>query len=458
MAIYAGKKKQNRIDQSKAVKEPSSQLEQAFIDQIAESISIDKQTLITRFPFTGSMIMRLEVIVGVWDDIPTACTNGEKIWVNALFYSTLNENEKLFVLAHECWHVILRHFLRKMNRKQDLWNWATDLEIHFLLTKEGFTAPFVLPHSKSWSDMSFEQIYEELLKSEKEAMEEMKKNSNSGNGGDSKKQMRDSNGNKLTDQKASDKFSGNSIGQSFDVHDQNVCPEKIEDETEAQNAIKNKIIAAANIAKRRFEMTGKNRGLLPGYITQLLDNLPNISKLPWRTLLKQFLTNSSMRSHRRWIPPNRRYVYQNIYRQSSNSNDKFRGVVAIDTSGSCIEVVPRFFSEFIALLKTFGDFEIDLIQCDATVGDVQHYTSENFDINAIKRNLKVVGGGGTSHIPVFEYIRKHISDPNCLICLTDGETDFPKYVPNYPVMWAIPKFGQYSIPKMPFGMTVAIDE
>jgi predicted metal-dependent peptidase len=46
----------------------------------------------------------------------------------------------------------------------------------------------------------------------------------------------------------------------------------------------------------------------------------------------------------------------------------------------------------------------------------------NGNIAKIKQ-LKVKGGGGTSHKPVFEYIQKNISDCRVALFLTDGYSD-----------------------------------
>jgi predicted metal-dependent peptidase len=63
--------------------------------------------------------------------------------------------------------------------------------------------------------------------------------------------------------------------------------------------------------------------------------------------------------------------------------------------------------------------------------------------------LEPVGGGGTSHLCVFERLDACDAPPACVVCLTDLETRFPTHPPDVPVLWAVvgdsaaqPPFGQ----------------
>lgn len=436
--------------------------EQALIKWVSEQIAIDKQQLMARFPFTGNVISRLDVLVGHWDDVPTACTNGDKIWVDVLFYTKLDPEERLFVLAHECWHVILRHFLRKMNRNKELWNWATDLEIHFLLTKEGLKAPFVLPHDPAWSDLSFEEIYERLIQQAKQGkalgsgkdLTDEERNNASGieisedelGEGDSMDDFsgkEDSSIGKIPKSwnkgKDSKNLKGSSSGKGFDSHSKKEDPDsKDDDPKEIEDRIVGKIKAAADAARKR--------GYNPAHLQAIIDDLPK-NEIPWQQVLRQFVTQT-IGGNRQWLPPNRRHVWKGMYMQSTRQQ-QFKGVVALDTSGSCVPDLPKFFSELVGLLNSFGKYELDVIYCDAQVQKVEHYSDEVNPPN--NKEWKMYGGGGTSHIPVFEWIDKNIPEaPNCVCCLTDGYTEVPERQPGYPVLWFLTKDGQ----ELPWGQQI----
>ena len=444
---------QKPVTVTKITEEQQRAQEQQLIAYVEEQLSVDKQTLMARFPFTGSVISRLETVVGHWDWVYTACTDGDKIWMDVLFYVKLDPDEKLFVLAHECWHVIMRHFLRKMNRNDELYNWATDLEIHFLLTKEGLKPPFVLPHDPEWKDLSAEEIYERLLGWEKQ--NDNNNHSDDGGSGDDG----GSNERKIPKHWKQGVESKNlrspGLGCGFDSHDvkrndESNDTEDEEDPREVEERIAEKIKSAAEFAKKR------NRGVLPAHIEALVDSLPE-PKIPWQQVLRQFVTQS-IGGSRQWIPPNRRYVWRGMYAQSTKQST-FRGVVALDTSGSCSELLPRFFGELVGLLNSFGKYELTVIWCDCEIQRVETYSD---DINPPydKSSWRMYGGGGTSHVPVFDWIRREYEDtPNVVICLTDLYTEFPKTTPSYPVLWVVPEEYENDLTteQLPWGQLLVLD-
>src|SRR5271163_1941969 len=57
---------------------------------------------------------------------PTMATDGEHIYYNVDFVNGLNNDELMFVLAHEAAHCALGHHLRRGNRDRFGWNIAAD--------------------------------------------------------------------------------------------------------------------------------------------------------------------------------------------------------------------------------------------------------------------------------------------------------------------------------------------
>ena len=58
-----------------------------------------------RQPFVAMLAMRLDLVPVVDDRLDTACTDGERIFVDARFLHGLSAADRAFVLAHEVWHV-----------------------------------------------------------------------------------------------------------------------------------------------------------------------------------------------------------------------------------------------------------------------------------------------------------------------------------------------------------------
>ena len=109
--------------------------------RVSESLSLIRQRVLTRQPFTGGILMRLEIIPVRDCMCNTALTDGSRIFFDIDFYTKLDDNQRMFVLAHEVWHVVYMHFLRQQNRKHDIWNIASDCEINRMLKGAGFISP-----------------------------------------------------------------------------------------------------------------------------------------------------------------------------------------------------------------------------------------------------------------------------------------------------------------------------
>ena len=404
--------------------------------KVEELLTQDRQKLLMKMSFIGALLMRLDLVPVRDERLDTAATDGDRIYVDIDFYMRLKADERLFVLAHEAWHCALIHFMRRGNRNQELFNIAADLEIHFILTDEGFKAPFVLPHDPRWKGLSAEEIYERI---QKKALQQKMAGGGGGLGGVSDFGM--------SEGKESENIKGQGNGQGFDKHlekgnkdgesegdsksgkgrDADYSPEV---KPGAEERCRERLTAAV----QQYERT---KGRLPAGLMGLVEAILK-PEIGWKELLSQFVTNCYGGS-RRWLPPARRHVWKGLYLQSQRT-ERLRAIVAIDTSGSTGGDLPKFFSELVALLNSFGSYELTVIQCDAAVGKVETFD----DCNLLDPNRKweVTGGGGTDFRPVFNYINEHSElDPNLLIFFTDGYGDYPECPPPYPVMWLLTSDG-----------------
>lgn len=420
----------------------------------AEQLAQDRQILLMRWPFIGGIIIRQDLIPVRDDRLETAATDGDRIFVDIDFYSRLSLEERLFVLAHEVWHCVFLHFARKGDRDLDLFNYAADLEIHFTLNSASDPAearlismkePWVLPHDPKWKSLSAEEIYEKLLEIRKKEIsvpEYFRNRTNTGKTSCSQNSIPCSG-------KENPKFGSNT--ESFDKHiynsrekndnmqddsgkkefvmDDDYTP-SISDETIERT--RGRVISSAQRIERRMQ-----GGKLPGKIAQIINQLQTPS-LPWQEMLKQFLT-SCYGGKRRWLPPSRRHVWQDLYLPSMR-DEQLNAVVALDTSGSTIYDLSTFFGELESLLKSFGKFDLTVLQCDAAVAKIDRYTEAK--MLPAKNMWKSYGGGGTSFVPVFDYVKKNKLNPDVLLYFTDGYGTAPVKPPAYPVMWIITKGGK----------------
>jgi predicted metal-dependent peptidase len=383
----------------------------------------DRMKLLARQPFVGAVLMHLE-LVPTADDIlcPTAMTDGRAVYMNCRFYAGLDLEERLFVLAHETWHCVLLHFVRRQSREPHLFNIATDLEIHFILSKEKMKEPFVLPHDPAWDGLSAEEIYEKIKKGTRKRL------AVSGRGSSGIPQRSDGGGFDRhvykKDRAAAEK--GEGAGESRS--DDGGAAADIDEKTVEK--LRRIVIQAAQIAERR-------QGKLPAHIAAAVEKLRK-PELKWQEILKQFVT-SCYGGSRQWLPPARRYVGMGLYMQSRR-NERLEAVLAIDTSGSTANDRPQFFAELANLLKSFGNYELTVIQCDCAIQHVEKFS----DDRPLPRDYKWTsfGNGGTSFVPPFGYVREHRLRPQVFIYLTDGCGDAPETPPQFPVLWVLTRDGE----------------
>lgn len=402
-----------------------------------EQMTQDRQELLIRWPFIGGIIMRMDLVPVRDDRLPTACTDGSTIFADCGFYSALPRTGRLFVLAHEVWHSVMLHFARKQNRDRELFNIAADLEIYFALKKEKLRAPVVLPHDPAWEGLSAEEIYEKLKT--KHAGSEESDSADPADGGaccmdghiykgDRVPDADDLAGQENSSEDGKKKKSeGGGAEEQTMVLDDDYSPVLAQD---AAEKIRARVIASAQQIER-------TQGTLPAGIAALVERMVR-PQLPWQELLKQFVS-SCYGGRRRWLPPARRHVWQGLYLPSLYDHS-ISAVVAIDTSGSTAGDQQSFFSELISLMRSFGKFELTVLQCDAKVQQVESFS----DVRPLspREQWRIRGMGGTSFTPVFDYVAEHKMKPDLLIYFTDGEGTAPPKAPPYPVMWILTRKGR----------------
>ena len=161
-------------------------------------------------------------------------------------------------------------------------------------------------------------------------------------------------------------------------------------------------------------------------------------RVSWRAVLRQFIRICYGGSYS-WTYPNRRFISRGLYLPGRHGLKSFSGIVALDTSPSTKDALPRFVSELTGLLKAFGKYDLTIIECAARILQVWQLSSDepNDDIS----RHRFMGDWGTDFTPVFQYIVDHRLRPNVLIYFTDGEGDCPKERPSYPVIWMLTKGG-----------------
>ena len=114
--------------------------------------------LILERRFYGVLVSNVEPVIS--RRFPTAATNGRQHFWNPDFVATLNDEELLFVQAHESEHDARHHGTRRESRDAVEWNIAGDYSINIDLVAEKLGTPpkgaLIDPKYKGWSS---EEIY-----------------------------------------------------------------------------------------------------------------------------------------------------------------------------------------------------------------------------------------------------------------------------------------------------------
>lgn len=412
-----------------------------------------RQNLINNHPFIGTIAMNLDLIPIRDARCSTAMTDGKSIYFDIDFLSKLSEKEGVFVLGHEVWHVVMMHFLRDKGFDPSIFNLACDMEVNQILENDGFIPPAeaIFPnkqHSRVCqydfpNGLNAEKYYELLLKDLEKKQNKMnkegkpeksnsKRNKNN-NGGNCSGQFDDhfdknadydKAGEDALKKKVSDKYGEKGLDEDFK-------PGKIKSESAAKEMaeeIRQSIVSAA----QTYE---KLRGELPGHIKQIVNTILE-SKVSWKEALTKFIT-SGMDNKTTWNAPNRRFAYSGTYLPRHNG-EMMRIAIGIDTSGSCQDECQTFLSEINEIAKTFGNYELHLIQCDTQVQDYQTFDEFN-TIEGHVDKMEFKGFGGTKLKPIFDYIQLNNIEVSGVVVFTDGYCeDFEDDGSvDLPVLWTI---------------------
>ena len=174
-------------------------------------------------------------------------------------------------------------------------------------------------------------------------------------------------------------------------------------------------------------------GELPAEVERLVERL-RPPKVPWQRLLARIVGESQARQDYSYARPNRRWLAEDVLMPGLHSEELSRVVVAVDTSGSVSqELLGAIASELSRLYAVVG--ELTVLIADAKV----HAEVTARELPAFLAQKRFVGGGGTYHRPVFEWIAQRRLEPELFIGLSDLHSKFPERPPRYPVLWVTPE-------------------
>lgn len=360
------------------------------------------------------------------------------------FVNKISNEDLMGVIAHEVLHVALMHMIRAKGRDGRIMNVTQDLVINDILINENFSLPKMglipdnhefkiqLPKKdyiiKNINEKSSEEIYDEIYHL-LPVVEELFGVFGSGSGnGLSKNDLK----------KLKDALTG------IDHHKPKVGKSDDSKSKKEKQDWKKIISTAASIAKQQ--------GKLPAGLERMIEGILE-SKINWKEKLYKYII-AQLPFDYSYNYPNKRGAALGIYLPRI-VRESVHIVVSIDTSGSIgQEELKEFMGELLAIGQSFQNLNIDMIICDAEVHEVYELTGDTVEDIL---SLKMSGGGGTSHIPIYDYVKKNIIDCKVLINFTDGFTSFPEEEPHFDSLWVL---GQNSCQEkdIPFGEIIKLEK
>ena len=351
--------------------------------------------------------------------IPTAGVTPQlDLFINPDFFLGLSKDERIALLAHEAWHLALKHPMRCGQRDHDTYNRAADYVINLVLQKAGYTIPKggLLDHR--YEDMSTEDVYTILDKERQQGRPQTPLPMSDllpGNGGTG--------------------GSGSGAGQGQNQGQQSgLTPEQLA-------AAERKVDDILVKANTRTRMMNSEPGHLPGELEVHLDKLLH-PVIPWQALLQRYLQDlckndySTRKFNKRYFPEH--------YLPSLSSTGLEQIAIAMDTSGSISDAqIQPFVSEMAFIKDTYQPAVLYLLDFDTKIKQVRELSPSDR-----VEDQQFSGRGGTRIGPVLDWARE--TQPKLLLVFTDGEFSFPPDCdPGIPVLWVIhsaqkfdPPFGE----------------
>ena len=194
------------------------------------------------------------------------------------------------------------------------------------------------------------------------------------------------------------------------------------------------------------------RGRLPSHQIDALNKLLSSPVVSWKQILKRYIGTVPEGHRKTRTRLNRRQPDR--YDISGSINDRIiKLAIAIDTSGSMsVETLERIMVEIFEIIGA-RTCEVTIIECDAKIQRVYKARTEK-DVS-----YELHGRGGTSFIPVIEYINSNRNFRDAiLIYFTDGEGD--RSIPRpltFRTMWVLHDDQCQLSVRNPYGEVLVMD-
>jgi predicted metal-dependent peptidase len=371
-----------------------------------------------------------------------------RLVANPQFVRTLREDELLFVLAHEVFHLALRTHDRAVGSDPLRFNFAHDYIINDILRAE-LQVQKIPAGGLDWPGarlLSAEEILLEMEKNPQSAPAPSQVWQGSPCAG-SKPGRPGGSGGRPNPQAA-----GREQGPRGDVLDDQLEREWFSDESAADQQARAEALAeaaakAVSLGAAIDAMKGQGRGRDGGGSNQMVTALRGLYRTPWEMALQRWL-ESVAPAERSFVRPSRRGADRTDVVLPGRKREGWVLNVVLDTSGSMTDEIPRALGAIADFCDAVAVDQMRLVQCDTAV------TSDKFLLPSEVARHQVTGYGGSDLSPALRHLA---DDPNveAVVVLTDGDIEYPQEEMPYNVLWVLPAHGSTTF-HPPYGMVISM--
>lgn len=434
-------------------------------------------SLVISQPFYGCLALKLKLVQDDSGRTQTASVDGVSLRFNGPYVLSLPFAQLVGLTAHEIMHCAQGHQFRLGAREFRDANRAADLEINPLLVKSGFTLfDGALTDPLYQDGQSFEFIYGDIQRRKPKPQESPSPAPQDGAGDDADDESADddapqddSNGapSDKPDDSESDDSAGDDAGQSPAdgqgkpdddasatdgdgtgqgdgagagsgepagpemIGEVLPMPGETGDATpaeiaQAESDWRMAVVQAGNVARAV--------GKLPGHIAKLIEEIKK-PRYDGEEIFRN-LISSVIKSESTWSRPNKRYMPAGFYMPTPIPGTIGELVIGVDISASVSREMRDLLQGWVnGVVTDLRPDKVTVIYCDTRIPDDG---VREFELSDMPVTIDSMIGGGTSFVPVFEYVEREDIRPAALVYLTDLEAyreTFPAVAPDYPVIW-----------------------
>lgn len=176
-------------------------------------------------------------------------------------------------------------------------------------------------------------------------------------------------------------------------------------------------------------------------------------EIPWIEHIETLINRTVGGGSHDWKRPDEWFIGRDIFQPHKSGLGAGWIVVWGDTSGSrSVSEITSNMAELAGILDDVQPERLTVVWCDAAIDYIDEIT-DPIDLAHIK-SRGTAGGGGTSMMPVLDWIKEqNFETPDLFIGFTDGYVLFPDRAPDYPVIWASSTDNKY-----PWGQVVRVNK